>query len=147
MRTLESIIENGKEESVRSERPKSNIRTIHSELPQRTFSSSFNKRKKTGDETRRSQADLSKASPKPSPKQSPKSGGNKANEDTLFPFPPRCPSPKPASRSSSPKLKRDISTSLKKLSSISNSPKPNLDEDVEKEKEKPEGRKFQEAFN
>lgn len=121
MRNLESVLENCNAElTEKSEKPKSNIRTIQNELPQRTFTSNFNKRKKVGDqsETKRSQAGLNKTSPKYSPKPSPKSE-SKANENTVFPFPPRSASPKSISKSFSPKLKRDISNSLKKLSDIS----------------------------
>ncbi|KAK6618695.1 hypothetical protein RUM43_013086 [Polyplax serrata] len=117
LRNIELALENNSPDSIlKSEKPKSNIRTIQSELPQRTITSNFNKRKNAGDqeETRKSQLELNKMSPK-YPQKSP----SKSTESTVFPFPPRSTSPKAISKSSSPKLKRDISNSLKKLVDIS----------------------------
>lgn len=125
-----SIIENGtcklekKSPRPKSEKPRSNIRTIQSELPQRTFSSNFNKRNKKRDQdeqVKESQTDIDKMSPKPSPKVT-----AITNEDTLFPFPPRSASPKPLSRSASPKH-RSSSTNLKKLAERSSSTKLNVE--------------------
>lgn len=131
IKTLESVFECDNEENVtkNQEKPRSNIRTIQSELPQRTFTSNFNKRKKMGDQddNKWNQSELNKLSPKYSTKMSPKSG-NKTTEGTLFPFPPRSSSPKSISRSSSPKLKRDISSSLKKLADISSPFKININD-------------------
>lgn len=87
MKNFGDLVENGnyiyekKKPRPKSERPKSSVRTIQNDIPQRTFSTNLNKRKVRGEDR----------SPRGTPRE----------EKTMFPFPPRLPS-RPSSPGLSP---------------------------------------------
>lgn len=131
LRNLESVVENRKFRP-KTEKPRSNVKTIQSELPQRTFSINFNRRSRKRDQDitpKTSQVDLDKMSPKLSPKLC-----NKTNGDTLFPFPPRSASPTPLPRSASPKHSKGSSSTFK-ISKQSSTTNVNLDVEEEDSRE------------
>lgn len=92
LKNLGNLVENGKflfekkKPRPKSERPKSSVRTVQSDIPQRTFSTNFNKRK-----TRTDGGSEGRRSPRVTPRE----------EKTMFPFPPRLPS-RPSSPGLSP---------------------------------------------